>query len=498
MTGRWPGPVLIAAILLLGPARAAAPDAGLPPALEAETYSRLDAARVTRRHDLETYLDRIGALARAVPGDPVMRRYFLLKQRYHELARREAPPAEAVAAIEELKASIRQHYFEHYHPFYDILFVDRGGFVFSTIRMQGDYHRDLFSGDLRDTALGRRLLETPDEAFIDYEYYAVSDEPSAFFVEPMIEDGEHRGWFVMQCAVNKINRIFARDAGLGATGEVFLVNRQHQMLTDSRLRPEPSILRRHLSRGNIEAKFAERKGHKVVTDYRGYRALTSFEVCPVMGTEWLLIAKIDEDEVVTGAFAGDRDRLLRALPRLAAAGAPPACEPPPGDAHPVVVDLDEFGKGLDGRTLATYGVNTCTAVVLTLPGRFSYLGHASPYDAMYGQAGLDMLPNVAARIRTFEMVPWEQRTMQVLLVAPHAESLAGAVDRLLAQGFLLSQIRFVHAVDARSATVVHDPASGATWVGWEPDDPARPARWQRADQWPTLGELVARDLTSAG
>lgn len=45
MTGRWPAPALIAAILLLGPARAAAPAAGLPPALEAEVYADLDAVR---------------------------------------------------------------------------------------------------------------------------------------------------------------------------------------------------------------------------------------------------------------------------------------------------------------------------------------------------------------------------------------------------------------------------------------------------------------------
>jgi hypothetical protein len=83
---------------------------------------------------------------------------------------------------------------------------------------------------------------------------------------------------------------------------VFLVNRDRLMLTDSRFQSETSILRQHLSEQNISAKFAEGRGHKIITDYRGQRALTSFEVCPVLDKEWLLIAKIDEDEVVTRAW----------------------------------------------------------------------------------------------------------------------------------------------------------------------------------------------------
>jgi hypothetical protein len=492
MIGRLPPPALfLAALVLAGAPHAAA--WGLPApadaASEAAAYAALDAVRDGRRDDLVAWFDRIAADAKAVARDEAMQRYFLVKSRYHQLRRQETPPAEAVAAVEELKESIRRHCLERYGMFYDILFVDRSGFVISSIRRQGDYHQDLFAGDLRQTALVRHLIEHPDEAFVDYEYYAVSDEPSAFFVEPMIADGERRGWFVLQCAINKVNRIFARDEGLGRTGEVFLVNRQHQMLTDSRLRPEPSILRRHLSRENIEAKFAERRGHKVVTDYRGYRALTSFEVCPLMGTEWLLIAKIDRDEVMTRRYLEDAASLARVLPARAAAAAA-AAEAPAVSRQPVVVDLDEFRKNLPGRELATYGVSTCTAVLFELPGEFAYLGHASAYDRMYGQGELDMVGNLFDRIRTFEILPWQQRAMRVTLVAPHAESFAPAVATLLEAGFLLSQIRFCHEPDARSATVVHDPDSGATWVGWRPADGDGSVAWRRADREPDLGALI--------
>ncbi|MCP4575955.1 MAG: hypothetical protein GY846_06700 [Deltaproteobacteria bacterium] len=170
------------------------------------------------------------------------------------------------------------------------LFIDGDGDIFHTIRRQGDYHKNIFEGELAITTLARQLTNHPDETFVDYEYYSVSDEPSAFFVEPVLKDGCLEGWFVLQCAINKINNMFTQEKGLGATGEVFLVNRHQYMLTESRFSKETSILNRHLSSENIETKFRERSGRKMVTDYRGVRAFTSFEVCHIGASEWLLIA----------------------------------------------------------------------------------------------------------------------------------------------------------------------------------------------------------------
>jgi hypothetical protein len=134
-------------------------------------------------------------------------------------------------------------------------------------------------------------------------------------VEPVFKEGRLEGWFVLQCAINKISSMFTEEKGLGATGEVFLVNRHQYMLTESRFSKEVSTLNLHLSRDNIEAKFSEKAGHKMVTDYRGFRALTSFEVCRIGSSEWLLIAKIDESEIVTEQYRKRKRDLNKALSR---------------------------------------------------------------------------------------------------------------------------------------------------------------------------------------
>jgi hypothetical protein len=432
--------------------------------LVVNTYTELDRLRDEKLTQLRDYLDRVQRLAGQAATDPVLCDYFRIRSRFAELQAQQAPPAEALAAIATLDLSLREHYLANYLAFYDILFVARDGSVFHTIRGEADAGTNLFSTSQGETALGKRLRGSPDASFIDYEYYEASGEPSAFFVEPVKVGGRPAGWLVLQCTIDKLNRIFARGDYLGGTGEVFLVNRERQMLTDSRFRADTSVLRQHLSEQNISAKFAERRGHKIITDYRGQRALTSFEVFPVLDREWLLIAKIDEDEVVTRAW--QRTGFDAMLAEAARATRPPRMAEPRLPADLVRVDMDEFRGARPGAGLLTYGVSTCTAVVIGRPGHFGYLGHASVYDRCYGAGDMDLVAQMLQRIRQFEVYPSELRELRAVVVAPHVNSARGVVERLLDAGLFLSQITFVADPGARRADVLHDPESGATRVHW--------------------------------
>ncbi|MBK7770951.1 MAG: cache domain-containing protein [bacterium] len=331
---------------------------------------------------------------------------------------------------------------------------------------EADRGSNLFTGPWRDSALTRRLRMEPAAAFVDYEHYEATGEPSAFFVQPIELDGAPAGWLILQCTIDKLNRIFDRGDYLGQTGEVFLVNRDRLMLTDSRFQSETSILRQHLSEQNISAKFAEGRGHKIITDYRGQRALTSFEVCPVLDKEWLLIAKIDEDEVVTRAW--NRSGLEAMLMKAAAARQPAGVAPPRETANLVRVDMDEFHRVKPGAALLTYGVSTCTGIVITRPGHFGYLGHASTYDRCYGAGDIDLVAQMLKRIRQFEVYPSELRELRAVIVAPHVASARGVIERLLDAGILLSQITFVRDP---GAPVRHDRRGPCVRTGPLDDPP---------------------------
>ncbi len=454
------------------------------------TYAELDRLRDEKLTQLRDYLDRVQRLAGQAATDPVLSEYFRIRSRFVELQGRQEPPAEALAAIVQLDLSLREHYLAHYLAFYDILFVSRDGNVFHTIRGEPDAGTNLLKTQQGGSALASRLRANPFASFVDYQFYEATGEPSAFFVEPVKVAGKPAGWLVLQCTIDKLNSIFARGEYLGGTGEVFLVNSDRQMLTDSRFRADTSILRQHLSEQNISAKFAERRGHKIITDYRGQRALTSFEVCPVLDREWLLIAKIDEDEVVTRAWR--RSGFDSTLVGAAAGARPPRSGAPSTRPELVRVDMDEFRGARPGAGLLTYGVSTCTAVVIGRPGHFGYLGHPSTYDRCYGGGDMDLVAQMLQRIRQFEVYPSELRELRVVIVAPHANSARGVVERLLESGFLLSQITFVDDPGARRADVTHDPATGATLVHWFGSGGRD--WWVDAADVPDLGRLAQQAL----
>ena len=459
--------------------------AGPAPDVRQQTYALLDQVVADKRRQLTNYLDRLQRQASAARVDPVLREAFALRRSYHRLLSQSPATAEAEAAMAALDANLTQHWMQDYGSFYSILFVEPGGDVFYTIGRKGYEGTNILQGEFGATSLGERLREDPGQAFVDYEVSSICNEPAAFFVEPVTEGGACQGWLILQCSVNKVNDLFARHGGLGRTGEAFLVNEDCQMLTESRFRRDSTILKQDLAPENILGKFAEGRGHKVVTDYRGYRALTSFEVCAIGDVKWLLIAKIDEAEVLTEHYRRNRDR-LRPLLVEAARQAPS----PRGDLEApekaTVVDLDEFRRAGCQQPLLTYGVKTCTAIVIHLPQTFAYLGHASCYDALYGGDGLDIVSQMVQRVRTYEICPYQMRQLQVEIVAPHTESLGRAIDKLVDEGLFLSQIRFLTDARAASATVWHDCARGGTAAQWN----TAGAPVQQASQTPTLADIL--------
>jgi hypothetical protein len=471
-------------------------------------YRELDAIRENRIRQLGDYLERIEASADAAGRDEALGALFLLRLRYHELERDSGPTPDAADTLRLIAESTLALAVNDYRSFHDILFVDRDGVVFHTVFRNDQLGRNLTEGELAGTPLARRLREASAESFVLFDDGETASEPSAWFVEPVQGDAGYEGSIVMQCLMQRINDIFTREEYLGRTGETFLVDGDSRMLTASRFSREPTILGLHLSPANIEAKFAERSGRKLVIDYRGYRALTSFEVIEMLDSEWLVVAKIDEAEIITDYYRANHERLagelLDALSRnCVAAASDCTCEaddifdsPPSGPM--VAVDMDEFRRVGPDEIIRTAGVSTCTAVTLYIPRRFAYLGHAGSYDSMYGGADLDIVGNMAKRVRNYEIPPFERREVRAEVIATHSNSILGAVDRLIEEGFFLTQIRFIYHSGAASAAVLHDTASGITCVQWLDGDRRSIGITKSIDPSANVGEAARRLWIPAG
>ncbi|MBI9066901.1 MAG: cache domain-containing protein [Salinivirgaceae bacterium] len=392
--------------------------------------------------------------------------FFKVKKEYYELSKDTIIPDNIIKQIEVLKQNIQRHYLANYMSFYDILFIDKSGEIFYTIKKQGDYHKNIFKDELSKTNLSKKLLDNPKESFIDFQFYSISGEPSAFFIEPVFENGVNLGWIVMQCAINKINSMFISD-NMGLTGEVLIVNKDHFMLTNSRFKVEPTILKQQLPAENIESKFKEKHGKKVVIDYRGKEVYSVFDVFDFFGSEWLLISKIDKNELVSRYYKENRDLLYPMLEAyLKKAGKFSKVHLQKSDSI-LNVDMDEFSRGDTTKVIQTQGVSTCTAVNFLFPWRFSYLAHISPYDVIYNEKRTDITSQVFKHISYFEITESEKDELEFQIMSTQLRSLKKLIDVIIDKGHFLSQIKFMCNEDAEYGNFFCDIAGNTTVVNWE-------------------------------
>lgn len=432
-----------------------------------EYATKLDAIRDKNLSELHEYMNFVQKEAAKISSDQVMRQLFLQKHDYYLKQKAGDRSLLVRRKLAQLRDTIENRYIDEYLIFHDILFIDREGNIFYTIKRGADYHKNVFRGKLAQTALSEQLKQKPTETFIDFHNYELSDDPSAFFVEPIISESQHTGWYVLQCSINKLNDIFIIEDVLGSTGEVFLVNKDSTMITDSRFFAESTILKQHLSEENIRSKFAEGEGNKMVIDYRGYRALTSFKVTSVLNSNWLLIAKIDEDEIITEKYRRDSDTIRKKLIQLSRLNINRQQSAPVHLEKEVEVDMDEFKRVSHGEALYTHGVSFCTAIVISLKGKFAYMGHISARDRIYGGTQTDLVRRMLKRIDDFDLVRSEKRKVEITIVSPQVRYTENLIDRFVEWGVFLSQITLAHDPQARYANLSHHYLKGETAVQWK-------------------------------
>ncbi len=432
------------------------------------TFTRLAKIRNRKRQEVIKYFDNVQNIAFAIENDKVMLNSFdtIRKNNF--------------AADGKLEREIDKHYVDKYGDFYDILFVDSTGFVFHSIKKESDYHKNLFEGSLLDTKLAREMKHRDEEHFVDYEFYLASDEPAAFFTVPLREGGRHIGWFVLQSSINSINAILTERNTRDRTLEVYLVNKDELMLSESRFLEDSTILKLRVDSRAVKEAMAGNTGKRIIKDYRGVRVFSSFEKFDVFGTSWIIITEIDEDEVITEHYKKyEEDFQKKIFDYVAnATSVKHVLERPVHKKKRV--DMNEFARSEPGTLIYTNGVSTCTAIAILLPDKFGYMVHISPADEIYmpdnkfgelvriflKKKGSDFLGELLERIKHYDVYPYELKKLYFVIIALHDNSFKNAVDKILDNGIELANIKFLYNPKAISATVLLDISKNSVSVEW--------------------------------
>jgi len=217
--------------------------------------------------------------------------------------------------VEEILVSIANHernnFFDRYiqtYGYYDLFLIHPQGQIFYTVRQESDYQTNILTGEYADSGLGhliKQILATQNFGMSDYALYAPSHhEPAAFVAQPLLS-----GQLIVALQLNDaaLNKIMSQRAGMGNTGESYLVGSDHLMrsnsFNNSQYSIKSSFANPTLYLVNTESVRAVLEkgetGMTVINDYRGISVLSAYTPLKINGTQWALLTEIDEAEVFT-------------------------------------------------------------------------------------------------------------------------------------------------------------------------------------------------------
>jgi methyl-accepting chemotaxis protein len=210
----------------------------------------------------------------------------------------------------------------YYHPiirsylrrfgYYDIFLVhpESGRIVYSVFK-ELDYMTSLVNGPYAQTNFGEVFRQAnastiaDSVAITDYKQYFPSyEDPAGFIASPIFKDGRKIGVLIFQFPIDRLNTIMTARAGLGETGETYLVGSDLLMRSDSFLDPENhSVVNsfKHPEKGQVDTEasrgaLAGEDGERIIIDYNGNPVLSAFAPLQFGDLHWAMIAEIDEAE----------------------------------------------------------------------------------------------------------------------------------------------------------------------------------------------------------
>jgi len=204
------------------------------------------------------------------------------------------------------------------YGYYDLFLISDAGYVFYSVEQEKDYGTNMLTGPFQNSNLGRlaaNVLESGQFGFADFAPYEPSGGvPAAFIAQPVMHNGQAEAIVALQLPLQAINSIMQERTGMGETGETYLVGPEKRMRSDSYLDPEGHSVLASFT-GTVEDNgvdtvatqqaLAGQSGEQIILDYNGNSVLSVYDPLQVYGTQWAIVAEIDETE----AFASARQML---------------------------------------------------------------------------------------------------------------------------------------------------------------------------------------------
>ena len=190
--------------------------------------------------------------------------------------------------------------------YYDFFLIGAQGDVLYTVAKEADLETNLISGPWRDTGLAEvyrgavQAAEAPEVVFSDFVSYAPSAGEPAMFAAIAMRDADEQvlGVLALQLPTDRIRDIMQFTAGMGETGETYLVGEDLLMRSDSRFSEDSTILRTRVDTESVRRALGGETGTLFAADNRGENVLSAYTATQIGEFRWAVMAEIDEQEVL--------------------------------------------------------------------------------------------------------------------------------------------------------------------------------------------------------
>ncbi len=198
--------------------------------------------------------------------------------------------------------------------YYDLFLITSKGFIFYTVAREPDYQTNLVDGPYADTGLGRlfqEVVETGQMGYADFEPYEPSDDKlAAFIAQPVVYEGEVEVVVAVQFSIDGINSIMQERAGMGETGETYLVGPGLRLRSDSYSNPETHSIAASFA-GTVEENGVDTEASRralaggtgvgVIRNYLGQQVVSAWSPVDVPESDWAIIAEMSTVEAFSKA-----------------------------------------------------------------------------------------------------------------------------------------------------------------------------------------------------
>ncbi len=277
----------------------------LSDALKLQSLQKLEAVREIKKAQIEKLFSGIFHDIKLIASLDNVKNFYT---EFENIGLSQGYDSEDYNEAAEEYTPVLKSYAEGYN---DLYMISRKGDVVYSLKRGPDFGVNLDTAEYKNTGLGRAFSKAlaGDIAFVDIAPYPpLKDAPASFVAAPIKgESGSIIGAIALQISLEAVNSIMKEHAGMGKSGETYLVGTDKLMRSDSRKDPGNHSVAASFANsetGKVETVAVQyalsgKSGSGVITGYNGDRILTAYTPLKVGDTTWALISEIDTDEALS-------------------------------------------------------------------------------------------------------------------------------------------------------------------------------------------------------